>query len=198
MLVACHDCDLLQEEPPVPEGDSASCPRCGAVLLKRRRDSIERTLALTIAGTVLFVVANLFPFLTFDMQGQTTQTTLASGSRDLFEQGQPAVAALVLLTTIVAPMLQLTLLLYILGPLHRGHRPRGLALAFRWVQHARNWSMMEVFLIGILVSLVKLMDMANIIPGIALWAFVLLIPILAAASSALDPDEIWAHVEMTE
>jgi paraquat-inducible protein A len=197
MLTACHDCDLVVEEPPVPQGDSAICPRCGALLLKRRKDSIERTLALTVAGLLLFVVANLFPFLTFEMQGQSTQTTLISGSRDLYEQGQQIVAGLVLLTTIVAPLLQLGLLLYILGPLHLGRRPRGLALAFRWVQHARNWSMMEVFLIGILVSLVKLMDMANIVPGIALWAFALLIPILAAASSTLDPDEIWAHVEVS-
>jgi len=197
MLVACHDCDLLLEEPPVPEGDSAICPRCGALLLKRRANSIERTLALTIAGSVLFVVANAFPFLTFDMQGQATQTTLASGSRDLYEQGQPAVAALVCLTTIIAPLMQLLLLLYVLTPLHLGRRPQALALAFRWVQHARNWSMMEVFLIGILVSLVKLMDMAEIVPGIALWAFALLIPILAAASATLDPDEIWRHVEIS-
>jgi paraquat-inducible protein A len=197
MLTACHDCDLVVEEPFVPEGDSAICPRCGALLLKRRKDSIERTLALTVAGAVLFFVANAFPFLTFEMQGQTTQTTLISGSRDLFEQGQQVVAGLVLLTTILAPLTQLGLLLYILGPLQLGRRPRGLAFAFRWVQHARNWSMMEVFLIGILVSLVKLMDMANIVPGIALWAFVLLIPILTAASSTLDPDEIWAHVEVS-
>lgn len=195
VLVACHDCDLLLEEPPVPEGDSAICPRCGALLLKRRSNSIERTLALTIAGSVLFLAANVFPFLTFEMQGQETQTTLASGSRDLFQQGQPAVAALVCLTTIVAPLMQLLLLLYVLTPLHLGRRPYALALAFRWVQHARNWSMMEVFLIGILVSLVKLMDMAEIVPGIALWAFALLIPILAATAATLDPDEIWRHVE---
>jgi len=197
MLTVCHDCDLVLEEPQVPEGDSAICPRCGALLVKRRRDSIERTFALTIAGTVLFFVANAFPFLTFELQGQATQTTLVSGARDLYQQGQQIVAALVFLTTIVAPLVQLGLLLYILAPLNFGLRPRALALAFRAVQHARSWSFMEVFLIGILVALVKLMDMAHIVPGIALWAFALLIPILAAASSTLDPDEIWSHVEVS-
>jgi paraquat-inducible protein A len=197
MLTACLDCDLVLEEPEVPEGDSAICPRCGALLLKRRKDSIERTLALTLAGTVLFFVANAFPFLSFELQGQATQTTLVSGARDLFEQGQQVVAGLVFLTTILAPMVQLGLLLYILTPLNFGRRPHALALAFRFVQHARNWSMMEVFLIGILVALVKLMDMANVVPGIALWAFALMIPTLAAASSTLDPDEIWAHVEVS-
>jgi paraquat-inducible protein A len=198
MLVACHDCDLLLEEPTVPEGDSAICPRCQAVLVRRRRNSIERTLALTLAGFVLFLVANAFPFLSFEMQGQKTTTTLASGSIDLFQAGQPVVAALVFLTIILAPMLQLLLLLYVLVPLDRGRRPPGLARAFRWAQQARSWSMMEVFLIGIFVACVKLMDMADIVPGVALWAFVLLIPSLAAASSALDPDEIWAHVDVVE
>jgi paraquat-inducible protein A len=198
MLVACHDCDLLLKEPPVPEGDSALCPRCGAVLLRRRRDSIERTLALTLAGIVLFLVANAFPFLSFEMQGQDTTTTLASGSIDIFQAGRPFVAGLVFLTTILAPMTELLLLLYILVPLHAGRSPRGLALAFRWVLRARSWSMMEVFLIGIFVSVVKLMDMADIVPGVALWAFALLIPVLAASASTLDPDEIWAHVEQVE
>ena len=67
--------------------------------------------------------------------------------------------------------------------------------AFRWVELAGNWSMMEVFLIGVLVSLVKLMDMADIIPGMAIWAFALLIPILAAATTILDPEEVWEMLE---
>jgi len=197
MLVACHDCDLLLSEPPVPEGDSAICPRCQGILVRRRRNSIERTLALALAGFVLFLVANAFPFLTFEMQGQATQTTLASGSIDIFRAGRPVVAGLVFLTTILAPATELVLLIYILGPLNLGIRPPALALAFRGVQHARNWSMMEVFLIGIFVSVVKLTDMAEIVPGIALWAFVLMIPTLAAAGSTLDPDEVWAHVELS-
>lgn len=198
MLVACHDCDLLLFEPRVPEGDSASCPRCRAVLLRRRRNSIERTLALALGGFFLFLVANAFPFLSFEMQGQETHTTLASGSIDIYAAGRPLVAGLVFLTTILAPLTELVLLLYVLAPLNAGIRPPGLALAFRGVQHARNWSMMEVFLIGIFVSVVKLTDMANIVPGIALWAFALMIPTLAAAASTLDPDEIWAHVELRE
>ena len=195
MLIPCHDCDLIVKEPPVAEGDTALCPRCGALLRKRRRDSIERSLALTVAGVFLFVVACSFPFLTFDMQGNEVETTLASGSFDLFAQGQPAVGALVLLTTMVAPIARLSLMLYVLAPLHLGFRVRGMVAAFRWVGIAGGWSMMEVFLIGILVSLVKLADMADIIPGVAIWAFALLIPTLAATSSVLDPQEVWDRLE---
>jgi len=107
VLIACHDCDLLQHEPDVPEGGSARCPRCDAQLWRHRPNSIERTLALTVAGIVLFAVANAFPFLIFNMQGQITQTTLSSGVRDLWLQGFYPVSLLVLFTTILTPMLQL-------------------------------------------------------------------------------------------
>jgi len=195
VLVACHDCDLLQWEPEVPAGGCARCSRCDAELWRHRRDSVERTLALTVAGAVLFAVANSFPFLGFHMQGQVTETTLSSGVRQLFAQGQWPVASLVLFTTIVAPALQLGMLGYVLGPLRFGRRAPGFVPAFRTLLRLRPWSMMEVFLIGILVSLVKLADMATIEPGLSLWAFTLLIPILAGALASLDPREVWDRVE---
>ena len=116
------------------------------------------------------------------MQGQITQTTLISGSVALWEQGRFAVAALVFMTTIVAPALEIGLLLYVLAPLHFGRALPGAVIAFREVERFRPWSMMEVFLIGIFVAVVKLADMADIVPGIALWAFGLLIPTLAGAA----------------
>jgi paraquat-inducible protein A len=143
----------------------------------------------------LFVVANSFPFLSFDMNGQMTQTTLSSGSRVLWQQGRVAVAALVFLTTILAPLIQILLTLYVLVPLHLGGCAPGSALAFRVVEGFRPWSMMEVFLIGIFVAVVKLADMAEIVAGLAIWAFVLLIPILAAATSYLDPEIVWRRME---
>ena len=180
----------------MPPSGTAECPRCRATLLRRRENGIERTLALTIAGLTIFAVANAYPFLAIEAQGQRTQSTLLSGSLGLIRGGQSAVGLLVLVTTVVAPLVQLSLLLYVLAPLHRGRTPRAIVAALRWLKRAQKWSMMEVYLIGILVSLVKLMDMASIVPGVALWAFVLLIPLLAAASSSLDLDEVWARVEV--
>lgn len=197
-LVGCHHCDAVVEEPVVPDGGAAICLRCGGTLFRRQRETIEFTLALAVAAAILFVVANAYPFLSFEMQGQMTQTTLASGTVALWEQGRYAVAALVFLTTIMAPALQIGLLLYVLAPLHF-HRPApGAVAAFRWVEIARPWSMMEVFLIGILVALVKLADMAEIVPGIALWAFGLLIPILAGAAAFLDPEIVWREIGYLE
>ena len=157
---------------------------------------MNRTLAFTCAGGVLFVVANLFPFLAFDAQGQITHTTLSSGVVALWQQDFAPIATLVAFTTILAPALQLALLAYVCGPLRFGRTPPHLARAMRWLQHLRPWSMMEVFLIGILVALVKLSDMAEIIPGVSLWALAVLIPVLAGTLAALDPREIWERVEV--
>jgi paraquat-inducible protein A len=194
-LVGCHECDAVLPEPDVPDGGAAICGRCGATLFRRQRHTVEITFALTVAAAILFIVANSFPFLSFEMQGRMTQTTLGSGAEALWDQGRVAVAALVMLTTILAPMVQISLMLYVLGPMHFGFRAPGSAIAFRLVETFRPWSMMEVFLIGILVALVKLADMAEIVPGLALWAFALLIPILAGASAFLDPEIVWRRIE---
>jgi paraquat-inducible protein A len=191
LLVACRDCDLLQRLSPLPEGATALCSRCGGVLRRCRRNSIERTLALTLAASMLFAVSNAFPFLAFDMRGQVTQTTLLSGVFDLYRQGVPAIAALVGLTAVFAPLLQLSLLLYVLFPLQLGRIPWQMARAFRLLRRVHPWSMMEVFLVGILVAVTKLVDMASVVPGLALWAFAALIVVLAASMASLDEEAVW-------
>jgi paraquat-inducible protein A len=193
-LTLCHACDQLSRIGEVPTGGTARCPRCGSVLYRRIRDSLDRTLALALAGLFLFAAANAFPFLAFKMQGNVTHTTLSTGVRTLYEQGSPIVASLVLLTTILAPFLQITSLIFVLGPLRLGLRVPGQARAFRLLRSVQSWSMMEVFIIGIMVSLVKLLAMAQIVPGIALWSFVLLIPVLAAATSSLDAESVWRRI----
>jgi paraquat-inducible protein A len=194
-LVACRDCDLLCRMPEVPEGSLAYCARCGSVLRRRLRNSIERTLALSLAAALLFVVANAFPFLSFEMQGRITRTTLASGVVDLWQQGVPQVAVLVGITAIAAPFVQLALLLYVLLPLQLGRVPWQMPRLFRWLHRVHPWSMMEVFLVGILVAITKLVDLAEVIPGLALWAFAALIVVLAGAQASLDSEAVWQRVE---
>jgi paraquat-inducible protein A len=190
-LIACHECDLLQHIPRQRQGGKARCRRCSAVLHRSVRDSLNRTLALTFAGLVLYSVANTFPFLAFKMQGQVTQTTLSTGVIDLYHQGMWELALLVLLTSILVPLLQLLLLLYILLPIKFNRTPWMLAHVFRLQQSLGPWGMMEVFMLGILVAVVKLGDMAQIVPGLALWSFAILIFVLAGAAAALDPEIIW-------
>ncbi len=194
-LIACHECDLLHREETVPEGGVARCQRCGGVLYRGKPQGIEKTLALTSAALVLFVLANTFPFLGLDVQGQIIQMNLATGVRMLYAEGMPILAGLVLITTILAPLAQLLSLIYVLLPLHLGLAPLpGAATIFRWQGELRHWAMMEIFMLGILVSVVKLLGLASIVPGVALWSFAGLIVVLAAASSALEPHEVWRRL----
>jgi paraquat-inducible protein A len=194
-LVACHDCDLLQRLRPLAEGETARCVRCGGVLRRRRRNGVERTLALALAAAVLFAVANAFPFLSFDMKGQVTQTTLLTGVVDLYRQGLPEVAGLVLVTSVLAPAIQISLLLGVLLPVSLDRAPRSVVPAFRLLRRVQPWSMMEVFLVGIAVAVTKLAGMAAVVPGLSLFAFALLIVVLAGAMSSLDPQEVWERLE---
>ncbi len=194
--VACPDCDLLHHLVAIPEGSTARCRRCRGVLRQRRRNGLERTLALALGAAVLFAVANTFPFLAFEMKGQVTQTTLLSGVLDLYRGGFPELSVLVLVTSVLAPLLQIALLVYALLLTHWNRVPRRVTSACRLLRHIQPWSMMEVFLIGMLVSIVKLQGMhATIIPGLALWAFALLIVVLAGAMASFDPQELWERVE---
>jgi paraquat-inducible protein A len=194
-LIACHECDLLQRLPEHQGSYVARCPRCNALLHRGVKNSIDRTLALTLAGIILFAVANAFPLLAFKLKGQVTQATLISGVLDLYNTGKWEIAALVLLTTVVIPLIQLLILLYVFVPLKLNRVPWKMASVFRMAQNLSPWSMMEVFLIGIIVAIVKLVGMATIVPGTALWAFALLIITLAAAAANMDSQVVWERLE---
>ena len=194
-LIACHECDLLHSRQHLPRGGTAICVRCGAKLYSRKRNSLDRVLAFTIAGLVLFWVANIYPLLTFRLEAQAQETTLFSGVVALYDQGMWIVAGVVFITSILMPLLQLTGMLYVILPLKFNHLPWGLPFWFRVVRGFKPWGMMEVFMLGILVSFVKLAKMATLIPGIALYAFLVLIFVLAAAAASLDPHIVWERLE---
>jgi paraquat-inducible protein A len=193
-LIACHECDLLHRVEPLPDGAVARCIRCGAVLYRQKRNSLDRSLALTMAGLILFVLANAFPLLAFKLEGQVKKATLMTGVRDLYAQGWGEVGVVVFVTSVLVPCIYLLGMLYILLPLKFNRVPWQLAQVFRFVRILQPWSMMEVFMLGILVSVVKLMKMATIVPGISLYCFAVLIFILAGSMASLDPRIIWERL----
>jgi len=197
-IMACHDCDLLHRLPAVADGMRASCCRCGAALARPKRNGLERALALAVTGLVLLLLANSFPFLGFKIQGQMRETLLLTGIRQLYMQDMQGVAVLVFITTVLAPLAQLLALVYILLPLKLNRRAPGMFRVFRWLHTIEPWSMMEVFMLGILVSVVKLAKMAQIIPGIAAFCFMALIFVLAACMASLDPHVVWERWEETK
>ncbi len=190
-LMACHECDLLNRVPDVPAGAVARCRRCGAVLRRHKPDSMERTLAWAVAGLILFAVANAFPFLSFKMQGMSQETLLVTGIRQLLAQEMPGLAALVAFTTLIAPGAQLAGLVYVLVPLRFRRQAPGSFRVYGWLNRLKPWGMPEVFMLGILVSMVKLAKMAQIVPGVAVYAFMALIFVVAAAMNSLEPQDVW-------
>ena len=193
-IMACHDCGLLHHLRALPDGGVAGCKRCGAVLYRSKPNSIDRALMLTLAALILFVVANSFPFLTFELEGRSTTSTLTTGVVMLYEDGMWPLAALVLGVTILVPLAKLLATTYVLLPLRFDRRVRGMARMFRATETMHPWAMMEVFLLGVIVAYVKLSDLARLELGIALFAFVALILTMIAAEVALEPREVWERL----
>ena len=194
--ITCHECGLEHHRRTLPTGTTALCRRCGSVLYRHRPPTFERALALTLAGAILFAVANIFPFLGIQIGSVIQETTLITGTIELYKQGKGILSLVVCFTSIVAPGAQLALLLYVLVPVYFGRTPLHLARAFRLFTALRPWAMMDVFMLAILVSAVKLADLATLIPGVALLSFMVLIFVLAGAQAAIDTGRIWAMVPL--
>jgi len=193
--VACPDCDALYTAPVIREGERVLCPRCGANLLSRRTDAVHRATALVFSAAFFFCLANAFPFLTLRADYRESDMLLMGGVSGLEAQGFTVLAAMVGLFTLAAPALLIGTLLYVLVPLLHERRLPGAIRLCRVVHEARRWNMVEVFLVGVLVSLLKLGKLATLTLGTSFWAFVALIICLAAALATIDHRELWAKLE---
>ena len=193
-LVACPHCDLLQRLPDLAPGASARCPRCDHELWRRREDSLNQTLALTVAAAVLYVVANAVPMLGLTAVGHQASTTVFGGARQLWHDQRETVAMLVLFTAVVAPALQIGFMLAIVLGAQRARPPRWVATLLRHHPTTRTWSMIEVMMLGVLVALIKIADYATVIPGLALFMLGALVFLLAAIQASFDPREVWDRV----
>ena len=194
-LIACQYCDLLQREIPLKRGCMASCSRCGAVLYRNATDSIDRTLAYTLAAAVLFLIANLFPIFAIEVQGSRSAINLIGAVRSLWNQHMQSVSLVVFLTTILIPALELVAMTCLLLPLKLRRVPVGYTLILRLMRIVEPWGMVEVFMLGVLVSLVKLTSSFKVIPGVALWSFGILTLLLAAAATSFSARDVWARLD---
>lgn len=197
-LVSCRHCDLLQRLPELPPGGCARCTRCDEELWRPHKDSFNRTCALTIAAAILYLVANSVPMLALTVVGREASTTVLGGAQLLWFNGQEAVAALVLLTAVIAPGLQIGLMLAIMLGARHDHPRRWVGKLLRHHGVSRTWSMIEVMMLGVLVALVKIADYATVIPGVALFLFGALVFLLPAIQVSFDPREVWDRIEWVE
>jgi paraquat-inducible protein A len=197
-LIACLHCDLLQRLPELAPGASARCPRCNKELWRRREDSLNRTLALTLAAAVLYVVANSVPMLGLTIVGRAASTTVIGGAQHLWDNGQQIVAILVLFTAVIAPALQIGLMLAIVLAARRTRAPRWVGALLRHHPTTRIWSMIEVMMVGVLVALVKIADYATVIPGLALFVLWVLVFVMAGMQASFDSREVWEKIRWAD
>ena len=190
-MIACHDCDQLHRPVHLPAGAKALCARCGALLHRHVPNSLDRALALNLAALLLFILANTFPFLSLKLGGRVEENLLISGAVTFYEQGMVELAVLVFVTAILFPALTIGGMLYLLTPLKLGFRPPAMGRVYRMVQTLAPWSLVGVFMLGVLVSMVKLLDLATIIPGVSLFSLMALLLVSTAAKANLDPEVLW-------
>ena len=197
-IIVCHDCGFLQKISDMPEDGEAECCRCDATLRKRQRvvpeKSIEHTLALVITALVIFGIANFFPIIELQIAGHQLETTLFGVIHYLLTHEMVFLGGLVSLTAFGGPLIQLTGLFYILLPLNFNRIPPFAPQVYRLVRIITSWSMLEVLMLGIIVSVVKLSAMGTVIPSIALWAFLIMIFFIAAILNDLDTEFLWEQI----
>jgi len=190
-LFVCHDCDALQRVPAVAPGHDASCARCGARLFRNPAGDIDTPLAYIFASLILFVIANTHPVMSISILGVAQDASISDAALAFIRAGSPELAAIVWLPSVLIPGLIIAGLCYVLFSIRFALRWPGTKILLVCVSRMLPWGMMDVFLLGILVSLVKLAALADVTLGIGFYAFLLLIFLFAASIASLEPHSLW-------
>lgn len=194
-IVVCNQCDLLLKGSEILPGNKAVCIRCANVLYQSQHDGLRLSLIFSLTSVALFLISNAFPIVTISSDGLQNSTTLIDAAIRLINDGIPSIAILVFMTTFVMPGLEIIGLVYLLLPLYLDRLPYGLSVAYRLIYLVKPWAMVEVFMMGLLVTITKLNAFASVSPDIGLGSFVLLMISVTAAAANFDPYEFWARVQ---
>jgi paraquat-inducible protein A len=198
-IVICETCGLIQRVKDLSPGATAECPRCGAVISKRTVNSLSRTAAFSLAALIFYLPANIYPILRMEYYGAYSENTVWDGCARLFQDGQWPVAMVVFLASIAIPVLKLLGLFFLVVTTKlksvRWRRER--TLIYKIIDVIGPWAMLDVFILAVLVSLVKLQRLATVLPGPGLLAFTAVVVLTILASASFDPKLIWNEPEET-
>jgi paraquat-inducible protein A len=196
-VVACSTCGLVQRLGALGPGMVAECARCSARLASRKPNSLARTAAFSLAALLFYIPANIYPILQMDLYGVHSENTVWEGCKALFQRGEVLVAIVVFLASLLIPGLKLLGLFFlVLSGARRSRRRRPLRTwIYRTIDVVGPWAMLDVFLLAILVALVKLGELATVLPGPGLFAFTAVVVLTILASSSFDPTSIWTEAE---
>jgi len=193
-LLACEQCDALYRRAELEPGQQARCARCGALLGRGHRMSLQAMLALTITALVAFLIANLQPTVALDLQGVHNEASLPGALRLTWRSGERAIALLAGASAFAFPLTVIVLRLYVLTPLWAGRLPPGWIVAMRALMFASRWSMVEVLVLAAMISIVRIAGMAAVVPGVGLYAIGALMLLLASLESA-GLHRLWALLD---
>lgn len=198
MTTACHECDLLIDLPEHVGADTVlSCPRCEHRITSGHKSSAEYVLALSISALVCLLMANSYPFIIMEAVGQEAQINLFNTAFALYTQGFPLLGMMVLLFILLLPALYLLILVALLLPIQLNlARPSSARIIMgKTLSLLQPWVMSEVFLIGVLVSLIKLFSLASISLALSFWAYVIFVALFTYISGLIDVHKLWRWVE---
>jgi paraquat-inducible protein A len=196
--VACPDCDLLQNIPDLPVGGKARCSRCACTLATRMAEPIDLPLALTVTAAIVFIIANTAPLMSLSAVGRFASTTIIGGAYDMWFLGEGITAVIVAFCALIAPGAYIIFMLMVLLGARRPSAPQWVGEMLRGAEFMQNWSMNEVMLLGILVALIKIAELANVEAGIGIYAVGTLVLLFPAIMATFDPDEIWQRIKWVD
>lgn len=190
-LAGCHTCGKVA---PVTLGD---CPRCGSHLHLRKPDSIQRTIALMIAAAALYIPANILPIMTVVELGDITENTIFSGMMAFWRQGAYPIAIVIFTASILIPLLKMISLTWLcLAATGKTHPSPGMLGKVYWfTELLGRWSMVDIFVVGILVALVQLGNYMTITPGPGALAFAGVVVLTMFAAMSFEPRLLWDRLE---
>ena len=193
-LLICEHCDSVYRQIDLAAGTTARCTRCDAVLYRANRMSVDRWLALTVTAAIVFIIANVCPVVRISLQGLHNEATMWQAAAALGHGAAAPIAVPTALTIVLVPLMQITLLLWVLGFAHRGRRAPGFALVMRSLQALKPWSMVEVGMLGLLVAIIKLTSFVQVAPGPGIWATAVLM-VLITIIAKCDLHRLWDLTE---
>lgn len=193
----CHTCNLVMSIPNEASGRRLGCSRCGSVVHRRKPNSLARTWALLIAAAICYVPANVYPIMAVTSFGKTQADTILSGAVYLFVHGMWPLALIVFVASIVVPVLKLVgLTILVISVQNRSQwRPRERARLYRIVDIVGRWSMVDVYVVTILVALVHLGSIASVQAQIGSFFFGAVVVLTLLAAESFDPRLIWDLIE---
>lgn len=192
-LLACPGCDLLHHRRSLLPGEYARCHRCSDVIQTNKLHTVDRTLAAVLAGIVLLLISLTLPFLSLSRSGVSSHMSVLDAVGSLWESHMRWLGVLTLALIVLLPLGRLMLLGWVLWRIRFQRRTRsGMRMAFRWSLRLEPWAMADIFMVGVVVSMVKISSVANLEVGLAFWALLFLVGIFLVINMTLCRDTVWA------